>query len=291
MDLASATDQLYAGSPDDFVERRKALIADARAAKDRTLATAIGKLRRPTRSAWLVNLYGREAPDELAALLDLGAALQAAQTQLSGPELRRLSGERQKTLAAATRSAVALGETHGFSATEAVRQEVTQTLQAALADPEVAGQVRAGTLTQAHTYGGFGPFTADVSAPAAAPATTGSDDAAEEEQIAADEEHDAAEQERRAEAEQRLHDAEEALSSAADEADRATERADQLADRVEELRSELGAAEAAEAEARQQARMARKRVTELEQSAHAAREAATRIPRRSPLRDGGRRSG
>ena len=160
MDLAAATDELYAGSPEDFVERRKALAAEARAAKDRSLATAIGKLRRPTRSAWLVNLYAREEPGEVTALLELGAALQAAQSELAAAELRRLSAERQKTLAAATRRAVVLGEARGYAATEAVRLEVAQTLQAALADPDVADDVRAGTVTEAHTYGGFGVFGA-----------------------------------------------------------------------------------------------------------------------------------
>ncbi|HEY5786531.1 MAG TPA: hypothetical protein VIT65_17315, partial [Microlunatus sp.] len=134
MDLESAVDELYAGSPDDFIEGRKALVAQARATKNRALATAIGKLRRPTRSAWLVNLYAREAPEELGALLDLGEALQAAQRELSGPDLRRLSADRSKALAAATRRAVELGHENGYDAPEAARIEVTQTLQAALAD-------------------------------------------------------------------------------------------------------------------------------------------------------------
>lgn len=289
MDLASATDELYAGSPEDFVERRKALAAAARAAKDRALATTIGKLRRPTRSAWLVNVYAREAPEELTGLLDLGAALQAAQQQLSVTELRRLSGERQQTLAAATRTAIRLGEDHGYTATEAVRQEVTQTLQAALADPEVAEQVRAGTVTEAHAYGGFGVFglAEAQAAPASAdeatpgdpddPAREDSQDAedggdAEDAKDAKDAEEDRA-AEQRAAAEQRLHDAEEALSTAADEAEEATEHADELADRVEALRRELSDAEESETEARQVARSARKAVTERQAEVEAAREA------------------
>ena len=292
MDLASATDELYAGSPEDFVERRKALAAAARAAKDRALATTIGKLRRPTRSAWLVNVYAREAPEELTGLLDLGAALQAAQQQLSVTELRRLSGERQQTLAAATRTAIRLGEDHGYTATEAVRQEVTQTLQAALADPEVAEQVRAGTVTEAHAYGGFGVFglAEAQAAPASAdeatpgdpddPAREDSQDAedggdaedAKDAKDAKDAEEDRA-AEQRAAAEQRLHDAEEALSTAADEAEEATEHADELADRVEALRRELSDAEESETEARQVARSARKAVTERQAEVEAAREA------------------
>jgi hypothetical protein len=273
VDLESAVDELYAGSPDDFIERRKALVAQARAAKDRPLATAVGALRRPTRSAWLVNLYAREAPDELGALLDLGEALQAAQQQLSGPDLRRLSVDRGKALTAATRRAVALGHDHGYDAPEAARLEVTQTLQAALADPDVAEQVRTGTVTQAQSYGGFGAFALapPTTATAAEPQSRQAESPEAEASAAgtADDEAD----ERRAEAESRLQAAEAALSEAADDADAATTRADELADRVEALRAELADAERAESDAQRSARSARKRVSELEADVRSAREA------------------
>jgi hypothetical protein len=278
VDLESAVDELYAGSPDDFIERRKALVAQARAAKDRPLATAVGALRRPTRSAWLVNLYAREAPDELGALLDLGEALQAAQQQLSGPDLRRLSVDRGKALTAATRRAVALGHDHGYDAPEAARLEVTQTLQAALADPDVAEQVRTGTVTQAQSYGGFGAFalapptTATAAEPQSPQAESPQAETPEAEASAAGTADDEAD-ERRAEAESRVQAAEAALSEAADDADAATTRADELADRVEALRAELADAERAESEAQRSARSARKRVSELEADVRSAREA------------------
>jgi hypothetical protein len=278
VDLESAVDELYAGSPDDFIERRKALVAQARAAKDRPLATAVGALRRPTRSAWLVNLYAREAPDELGALLDLGEALQAAQQQLSGPDLRRLSVDRGKALTAATRRAVALGHDHGYDAPEAARLEVTQTLQAALADPDVAEQVRTGTETQAQSYGGFGAFalapptTATAAEPQSRQAESPQAETPEAEASAAGTADDEAD-ERRAEAESRLLATEAALSEAADDADAATTRADELADRVEALRAELADAERAESDAQRSARSARKRVSELEADVRSAREA------------------
>ena len=274
VDLESAGDELYAGSPDDFIERRKALVGEARAAKDRALATAIGALRRPTRSAWLVNLYARQAPDELAKLLDLGEALQTAQRQLSGPDLRRLSADRSKALAAAARRAVDLGHDHGYDAPEAARLEVSQTLQAALADPEVAAQVRAGTVTQAQSYGGFGPFAlvAPTEDATPAPESAPEPEAAEPEQ--ADDGAEARRAEaRRTEAGGRLEAAEAALSTAAEEAETATARADELADRVEVLRAEIAEAEQSEAEARRQARAARKIVSELDDAVRSAREA------------------
>jgi hypothetical protein len=283
VDLASASQELYAGSPDDFVERRKQLVARARAAKDRPLATAIGQLRRPTRSAWLVNLYAREAAEELGALLDLGAALQTAQQELSGPDLRRLSADRGKALAAATRRAVEIGREHDYDAPEAARTEVTQTLQAALAEPEIAAQVRAGTLSQAQSYGGFGFALAPAVAPAPAdesptPASGGAAPDADAEAGAPEPDDEEAAERRRAaqqadeqrrareRAEQQVADAEAELTAATEAARVATERADELAEQVERLRTELATAEEAETVARQEARAARRDVSEREAS-------------------------
>ncbi len=168
MDLEAATDQVYAATPEDFMAVRTALVAEARQAKDRELAKAIGALRKPTRSAWLINLLARSAADEVAGLLDLGAALREAQASLSGPELRRLSGERQKAVRALARRAASLAAEGGQRVTDGQLQEVSQHLQAALADPALAEDVRAGRVTQIVTFGGFGPWEAGTGGDAAA---------------------------------------------------------------------------------------------------------------------------
>ncbi|HET8915838.1 MAG TPA: hypothetical protein VFM91_09045, partial [Propionibacteriaceae bacterium] len=156
MDLETAANELYALSPDDFIERRKQLVAEARQ-QDRQLATQINKLRRPTRSAWLINLLARQVPDDITALLEIGTALQEAQQRMAGDELRQLSAQRRKIVDALARRAVELGREHGYSAPDGAKQEVGQTLQTALGDAEIAELVRTGSLTQAVTYGGFGP--------------------------------------------------------------------------------------------------------------------------------------
>lgn len=296
MDLAEAADRLYDAPPEEFVARRAALVATARAARDRSLAAAIGKLRRPTRSAWLVNRYAREGTAELEALLDLGEALRTAQQKLSGVELRRLSTERAAALATATRHAVELGRAHGYQATEAVRQEVLQTLQAALAEPELAVQVRAGTLTQAQAYGGFGFDPADLVAAAPGsgqaavpPSGVGHETGAAQETSAADardpaepgaEDDDRRAQaerraaaERRATAERRLAEAVAARTGAAEDSAAATQEATALTDRVASLRRELAAAERAANEADERARAARHRLSEQEDAVRAARSA------------------
>lgn len=294
VDLESVADELYGASPEEFVERRKQRVADARSERDRALVKAIGALRRPTRSAWMVNLLARTAPEEFQRLTDLGAALGDAQRRGSGPDLRRLAKERQVTLDSLTRSAVELAATEGYSATEATRMEVSQTLQAALADPEVAELVRTGRVIQPATYGGFGPMDlgllaamTPVGTPAATDTPTGTgtetptetelgvDGTRTPEMPEADREPE--EDPARLSAEAAIQSAEEALEAAASaagsaerEAEEATTRADDLADRVEELRTQLEAAEAAEREARNAARAARKGAQQLHEALRVA---------------------
>lgn len=256
-DLDVAADELYAAPPEEFVGRRTALVKRARQDRDRALATAIGALRKPTRTAWLVNLLAREAPADVAALLQLGESLRTAQAERDGAALRRLSTERRRSIDALTRRAAELAREHGHEASESTTAEVASTLQAALGEPEVAEQVRRGRLASGVVYGGFGGFGGfDVSAPAAEP---------EPEPAAPPE--DEVGRRRRAALQQARDDATRAWEQARTEADEATRRADELAEQVDRLRTELEQAEQAEQEARAGARAARQRV-------HGGREAA-----------------
>lgn len=277
MDLDAAAEELYAGSPDDFVERRTALVAEARAARDRQLAKEIAGLRRPTRTAWLVNRLARENPGEVATLLALGAELADAQRRRSGDDLRRLSTERGQLVGRFARDAVRRGAAAGYAAADAALAEVSQSLQAALADPAAAELLRQGRLTAALSYGGFGPSDLLESLAASLPVPAEADPEREPER-----EPDPAEPETpdpaRVERQQRADAAESAwqqasaaLVDAEAEAEAATAQADALADRIEALQAELAQAEADETAARTEARAARRR----EQAAsRAAREAA-----------------
>ena len=278
MDLETAANELYALSPDDFIERRQQLVAEARQARDRQLATEIGRLRRPTRSAWLINLLARREPEAVSALLELGSALQDAQQRMAGDELRQLSAERRKTVDALARRAVELGGEHGYSAPEGAKQEVGQTLQTALGDPEIADLLRAGRLTQAVTFGGFGPTDLASALGASLPTKTPSQPA---KPVPAEPAPPADPKQRREaenaakEAHERAAAARKAAETAEEAAETATQRADELADQVESLRSQLRQAEAAEREARETARAARKHYQELRQAAASAEQMAT----------------
>jgi hypothetical protein len=276
VDIDTAADELYALSPDDFIERRQQLVAAAKQQGNRELATQVGKLRRPTRSAWLINVLARQASDDLSALLELGTALQDAQQRMAGDELRQLSVQRRKAVDALARRAVELGAESGYTAPDGAVQEVGQTLQTALGDPEIGELVRAGRLTQAVTYGGFGPTDLASALGASMPAKPGRPEQvptkAPPPKLDAKQRRSA--ERAAAEARELASQARQAAESAEEEAEAATQRADDLADQVESLRGQLRQAEAGEREAREAARAARKHYQELRQAATSAEQAA-----------------
>jgi hypothetical protein len=155
---------LYAGSPEQFTERRKALAAAARAAGDRDAARRIAALRKPTRTAWVVNRLVQAEPGTPASLADLAAGLRAAERAKDGARLRELTAHRRALLDSLAEHALSLA---GLGDPQpGLREEVRATLAAALADPEVAASLAAGTLTRAATWSGFG-LASEAGEPAA----------------------------------------------------------------------------------------------------------------------------
>ena len=82
----------------------------ARVDGDADLAGAIKKLRRPTVSAWLVNLLVREAPrSDTMNCWSSAESLREAQQALAADRLRDLSAQRRQLVAALTQEAKATG--------------------------------------------------------------------------------------------------------------------------------------------------------------------------------------
>ncbi|WP_346536566.1 hypothetical protein [Micromonospora sp. DPT] len=150
--------RLYRTPPDRFVAARDAAVAEARRAGDAAGARQIARLKRPTVAAWLVNLLALERPELVADLAQLADALRTAQRDLKGPKLRELSAQRRAVVAALVAEVrrIAARNPDAPSAGKLPLGEVEATLNAALADAEVAEQVRAGTLLRAVHYAGFG---------------------------------------------------------------------------------------------------------------------------------------
>ncbi|MFC5746773.1 hypothetical protein [Actinomadura rugatobispora] len=153
MDFASAAHELYGVAPDAFMETRKRLVQEARAEGEAALAKRIGTLRRPTLSAWAVNLLGRSAGEELGWLLDVGEQLRGAWA--SGGSIGGLEQRRGELVRLLVRRARELAEEAGHPLREPAVREVEDTLQAATVDADVAEEVRQGRLAQPRSHAGF----------------------------------------------------------------------------------------------------------------------------------------
>lgn len=159
--VEEALDRLYAAKPEEFTTLRTELVAAAKDAKDTEAAKRIGGSRKPTTAAWVVNALARDG-EATSTLTDLGARLREAHEAMDGEAIRALTAEQRKLVERLTRAA--LTQAGLASPAAALRDDVTATLQAAIADPDVAA--RLGRLTKAEQWSGFGEFvfTAAVSA-------------------------------------------------------------------------------------------------------------------------------
>jgi hypothetical protein len=237
--LEDAKAELYEADPDGFTARRQELAGHARDAGEPAVAKQINALRKPTRSAWVVNRLVRSDPGVRSRLDALAADLREA---ADGARIRELTTARARLVDELTRTALA-----GVPApAAALREEVTATLDAAIADPEVAG--RLGTLVRAEQYAGFGAgsFVAAPAPTEPAPVKKPRDPA----EAAA--EREARRQEKINSAERDLAHADTALESAL-----AAER--DLEDAVRKLETELASARQRLAEARRQSYRAESR--------------------------------
>ncbi|MEV0707288.1 hypothetical protein [Nocardia aurea] len=262
MTIEDAARDLYGLDPTDFVAARTELVAAAKKAGDGDLAEAIGRLRKPTISAWTVNLLARSAPEEVDALLGLGAALRKAQRELSGERLRALGAQRQQIVNALAERARALAAEHGRPVGEAVLCDVGRTLTAALADDDVASRISAGTLATAADYEGFGPLGPALAAVPDAPSAEKPKKRAAKATDPAREELDQALAE--------LETARGATDSAREEAESAGERLTVAQERLERARAELAHAEQQRQFARTAERDARERLRAAERHADRA---------------------
>jgi hypothetical protein len=236
--LADAVAELYEADPDDFTRRRQELTAHAREAGEAAVAKQIAGLRKPTRSAWVVNRLVRDDPAAADRLAALAAELRGEEQSMDGARIRELTAARGRLVDELTRQALA-----GLPAPPAaLREEVSATLDAAIADPGVAANL--GTLVRAAHWAGFGLVPLPEGAPAARkPPPPPAEAAAEREQ-------------RRQE---KIDMTERAVAQADQDAEAATVAERDAEDAVQRLEAELADARQWLAQARRQAYQAESR--------------------------------
>ncbi len=250
--LDNIAGELYGLQPDAFAAARDEQVRTARADGRPSLARELSRLRRPTQSAWLINLLWRDQREVVQQFLQLGGELSRAQAESSGPDLHRLTALRRELEAALIRTARGLAHEAGANVSASMEREAQETLSAALARPEVADEVRTGRLVKPASYAGFGTLILSGSS---APARQDAPDAGEHGRPApsrlptsGDREARAAQRarERREEAERGVQEARAALKSAADvladegrTADAAQQQYKTLRHQVEQLEAQL----------------------------------------------------
>lgn len=270
--LHDAVEILYGNDPDEFVARRKALAADARAAGDTVAAREIGGLAKPTRSAWIMNRLARSDSGVAARLTELAARLRTAERELDGPQMRALTTERRRVVADLTRQALRTGGQANPSAT--IAAEVDSTFNAALADPDVADRLARGVLSRAASWSGFGlaPPELTLVRPARRAQPDGSDGSDrsdrssegaepggrdnETEQVAIERRQRAERREAALTARKDLVAAERAVTTAETAYERAQDAVRRLTDELQRARHDLDATASARREARDRRRSA-----------------------------------
>jgi hypothetical protein len=208
-------DELYSVKPDGFTALRRKLADSAKRRGDATAAERISAARKPTTAAWVVNLLALRRKETKQRLNDLGDRLRAAHKAMDGKSIRKLSAEQHQLVQQLVDTALKTAELTSPSA--ALREDVTGTLQAAIADADVTAEL--GRLAKAVQWSGFGGLDAP------SPALTTDDTSQRRDRLKAEL---AEARQRRDEARRNLRAAKRDLDAAAEAYDKA-KRADRAA--------------------------------------------------------------
>ncbi len=262
MEFTAAADELYGVAPAEFVATRRRLVGEL----TREDARRLTALRRPTVSAWAVNLLVRDG--SVTGLLDLGDRMREAWS--SGGDLGDLERERAAMVDDLVGRARTLAGEAGRPLSDAFATEVEDTLRAAVADPSAAVAVREGRLDHPMRHAGFGAFGG--LAPARKPRPS-----------RPDERRERARQE--AEAQEAARIAKEAASALAEWAaalETARARLTDVDERLDWLRTQVRATEEERARLEREARTAEREHERAKRADKEARRAASRTSPRAP---------
>src|SRR5688500_17671747 len=168
-ELETALLAVYRGPLEEFVSRRDALAKQLRAAKRREDADRVKALRKPSRTAWVLDNIVHEDP---ASIEQLTAAIRAAQTVQSGADLR-VAMDNVRT---AIRDVAAAGARVAIRAGQPIDAHTLVTaVHAVIGETSAFSDLRAGRLVDVPDGGGLDILTAITinvpSSPSAAPSS------------------------------------------------------------------------------------------------------------------------
>ena len=153
-ELETAILAVYRGPLEEFVSRRDALVKQLRAAKRREEADRVKALRKPSRTAWVLDNIVHEDP---ASIEQLVAAINAGQTVQSAADVRLAL----ETVRTAVRAVAAAGARVAIRAGQPIEANALVTaVHAVMGDASAFGDLRAGRLVEVPEGGGLDLLTA-----------------------------------------------------------------------------------------------------------------------------------
>lgn len=239
-DLAEIASELYSQPLGSFTAARN---ERAKSLADKSLGKEVRALRKPSASAWLLNMMWVRRGSSLKEALQLGADMRQAQEDLDRSELKKLGTQRQQLIAALVKDGSALAEELGHPVSPSIAVEMEQTLRAAMADAHAAAAVSTGRLVRPLEATGW--EAVDLSGAVGGPFDAGNPSTALEEGGDEETETDPAAQAREelAEAEDRAEEAEVGLKQARERVDRLDHDREALVSQVRDLRKRIRALE------------------------------------------------
>ncbi len=258
---------LFRVPPEEFTAARNRLVAELRRAGKAPDATALAKLPRPTPVVWAINQAAhrdRAAVDRLVAAAD---QLKRAQLGRGTADVATSAKAYQDAVATLVEQSLGYLTEAGRATTAATRNRLTGTLMAAVTDPGLRDELRAGRLSREQIVKGFDVFgdarpPLRVVQPSAAP-RPGRRQAASPSPPPEDPEATR----RRTEARVRLETARADLAQAESRARELTKTAAERAKEAADARERAVAADRAAAEGRAEITRARAKVAAAEKAA------------------------
>jgi hypothetical protein len=163
-ELETTLAAVYRGPLEDFVSRRDAVVKQLRAAKRREDADRVKALRKPSRTAWVLDNIVREDP---MVLDQLSTAINAAQGAQSGADLRAA----MDNVRAAIRDVATAGARVAIRAGQPIdASQLVTAVHAVIGESSAFSELRAGRLVDVPAGGGLDILSAiTINVPASPP--------------------------------------------------------------------------------------------------------------------------
>lgn len=170
MGLSERATALYSLPLDQFIAARNTASAEAAAAGDRELATALRALPKPTSAAWLVNVLVVRRRDQVEQVLELGVSIRDVQASGDRARLHALGQQRRRLIGVVAAQSLEVAAEIGYEVGAAALPHVEHTLSAALSDRNAAAAVLSGRLVRPLESAGWDPV--DLEGAVGGPVTT-----------------------------------------------------------------------------------------------------------------------